>query len=119
MNTMNMQAFNKNIFKKGNFHQLVVSPYSGEFSSRHNRVIVVSDKVTEVTYGTYRSKAQVLILPFQNSVKETIKLEQHYKEICNFTGVVATFFSVFDLHDKFFNQKLFTISEPRKEAVAK
>lgn len=94
METIKVSEFKKNIFKKGDFQQYIVYPYFTDEDEMHSRVLVISDKVQEVTMVKNRNKRIALILPVKNSLKET--LNEYKDKIKSFVGVDAPVFSIYD-----------------------
>ena len=97
MDKVNHTEFKKNILNKGKFQQYAVSPYAST-EEHMQKVLLISDRVAEPTEYYYRKEKLALILPYDaDGVLPSI--EPHAEEIAHHTGVLASFFGVFDIKD--------------------
>lgn len=98
MNKVNHAEYKKNILDKGKFQYYTVSPYAS--TERHyQKVLIISDKVSEPTEYYYRKEKLALIIPY-NADGVLPSIEPYVNEISYHAGVQASFFGVFGIESK-------------------
>lgn len=94
---MNVAHYRKTILYKGIFEQLVVYPYLTNELKGYATVIAISDQVTNIEDVTHRNQRIATVIPYMNSVKET--LIRYREEIIERQKVNATVYSIYTFED--------------------
>lgn len=98
METIKVNEFNKNIKGKGFFQELAVYPYFSNENKIYGRVVILSDKVKEVTMVGSRNKKVAMVIPYHKDIRTSIS--NHIEVVLAFIRVMAPVISIYDLHNK-------------------